>query len=571
MSSTLEAPPTVAPPTAFHELPRQRLIMTVIGLMVTLLLAALDQTIVGTAMPRIIAELQGFDHYAWVTTAYLLTSTAVVPIVGKLSDLYGRKLFLVGGTAFFILSSALCGLSQDMTQLVVFRGLQGLGGGVLMSMVFTVVSAIFPPAQRGRIQGVFSGVFGLASIIGPLVGGYLTDSLSWRWVFYVNLPLGITALAVLWFGFPNIRPARTNRPIDYAGAVTLVLAVVPMLLALSWGGSEYAWTSPIVFGTFAFAAVMTAVFLGVESRAKEPIIPLTLFKNRTVSIATVAMMLMMIGMFGTFLFIPLFIQGVIGTSATASGTVMMPMMLTMIVSGIVGGQIISITGRYKILALCGLIVSAIGMYLLSQMGPDTGYMVVVRNMMIVGLGLGPTMPVFTLAAQNSVPFNQLGVVTSLTQFARSIGSTLGAAVFGSLLANRFGPALQEALPPNVVAAIPADQLAQFQTPQVLLNPQLSENLRASMASLGPQAMQVYDGLIGAIKIALASSLHDLFLNGAIIVALGAIAVIFLPELPLRKSHGDAPPMPASDGSERDGVSARPATLNVGRREAEGIA
>jgi EmrB/QacA subfamily drug resistance transporter len=550
MSTTLEAPRTAAPPAAFHELPRQKLILTVAGLMVTLLLAALDQTIVGTAMPRIIAELQGFDHYAWVTTAYLLTSTAVVPIVGKLSDLYGRKLFLVGGTAFFILSSALCGLSQNMTELVLFRGLQGLGGGVLMSMVFTVVSAIFPPAQRGRIQGIFSGVFGLASVIGPLVGGYLTDNLSWRWVFYVNLPTGILALTVLWLGFPNIRPARTNRPIDYAGAVTMVLAVVPLLLALSWGGSEYPWTSPVVIGMLAFAVVMTGIFLYVESKAPEPIIPLSLFKNRTVSIATFAMMLMMVGMFGTFLFIPLFIQGVIGSNATESGSVMMPMMLTMIVSGIVGGQIISRTGRYKYMALGGLIVTAIGMYLLSQMGPDTGYVTVVRNMMIVGLGLGPTMPVFTLAAQNAVPFNQLGVVTSLTQFGRSIGGTLGAAVFGSLLANRFGPALQEALPKSVVDAIPADRLAQLQNPQILLNPQMSDGLRSGLASAGPQALQAYDALIGAIKIALTVSLHDLFFDGALIVALGAIAVIFLPELPLRKSHGDGPPASAANRGER---------------------
>jgi len=221
MSATLEAP---SRPTGYHELSRQRLILTVAGLMLTLLLAALDQTIVGTAMPRVIAELQGFDHYAWVTTAYLLTSTAVVPIVGKLSDLYGRKLFLVGGTVFFILASALCGLSQNMTQLIVFRGLQGVGGGILMSMVFTVISVIFAPAKRGRIQGLFSGMFGLASIIGPLAGGYLTDHLSWRWVFYVNLPLGLVALSVLWFGFPNIRPQRTDRPIDALGAVALVAA-----------------------------------------------------------------------------------------------------------------------------------------------------------------------------------------------------------------------------------------------------------------------------------------------------------------------------------------------------------
>jgi EmrB/QacA subfamily drug resistance transporter len=532
--------------------------MTVAGLMLTLLLAALDQTIVGTAMPRIISELQGFDHYAWVTTAYLLTSTAVVPIVGKLSDLYGRKLFLVGGTNLFVFASALCGLSQDMTQLIVFRGLQGVGGGVLMAMVFTVISVIFPPARRGRIQGLFSGMFGLASVIGPLVGGYLTDHLSWRWVFYVNLPLGLVALAVLWFGFPNIRPARTNRPIDVAGAVTLVLAVVPLLLALSWGGSEFPWSSAPIVGLLAFAAIMTAIFLVVESRAAEPIIPLTLFKNRIVTIATISMVLMAVGMFGTILFIPLFIQGVIGSNATQSGTVMMPMMLTMIGASMVAGQLISRTGRYKLMGVFGLVTTAFGMYLLSLMGPDTSYLTVVRNMMVVGLGLGPTMPVFTLAAQNSVSFRDVGVVTSLTQFARSIGSTLGAALFGSLLANRFGPALRETLPPTVVATIPADTLARLQNPQVLLNPQLAESLRASMTSLGPQAAQAYDTLIEAIRIALAASLHNMFLDGALIVALGAIAVLFLEELPLRKTYGDGLAAPASGQPEPETVGASPA-------------
>jgi MFS family permease len=330
--------------------------------------------------------------------------------------------------------------------------------------VFTVISVIFPPARRGRIQGLFSGMFGLASIVGPLAGGYLTDHLSWRWVFYVNLPLGLVALGVLWWGFPNIRPFRTDRPIDVAGAIALVLAVVPLLLALSWGGNEYAWTSPLVLGLLGFASIVTAIFLWIESRAVEPIIPLSLFKNRIVTIATLSMVLMAIGMFGTILFIPLFIQGVIGTGATASGTVMMPMMLTMVAASMVGGQIISRTGRYKLLGLFGLVTTAFGMFLLSRMGPDTTYLTVVLNMTIVGLGLGPTMPVFTLAAQNAVSFNDLGVVTSLVQFSRSIGATLGAAVFGSLLANRFGPALREALPPTVAAAIPSEQLAQLQNP-----------------------------------------------------------------------------------------------------------
>jgi EmrB/QacA subfamily drug resistance transporter len=498
-------------------------------------------------MPRIIAELQGFDHYAWVTTAYLLTSTAAVPIVGKLSDIYGRKLFLIGGTFFFVLSSALCGLSQDLTQLIVFRGLQGAAGGIMMSMVFTTVSSIFPPAQRGRVQGVFTGVFGLSSVIGPLLGGYLTDALSWRWVFYVNLPLGMAALAVLWWGFPNIRPNRTDRPIDVLGSVTMLLAVVPLLLALSWGGTEYPWASAPIVGLLAFAAVMTGVFLWVESRAPEPIIPLSLFKNPIVSISVLAMLCVTMGMFGTILFVPLFIQGVIGTSATQSGTVMMPMMLMIILGSLAGGQVISRTGRYKLVALFGLSVAAFGMFLLSLMGPDTPYWMVIRNMMVVGLGLGPTMPVFTIAAQNSVPFTQLGVVTAVTQFSRSIGSTLGAAVFGSLLINRFGSALHEALPQNAQAVIPAEQLARIQNPQVLLNPQMAAAIRSGLEAAGPQAAAAYDTLIGAIRTGLATSLHETFLTGAMIVAVGVVVVLFLKEIPLRKSFGDMPGAPGAQG------------------------
>src|SRR5438105_1765886 len=424
-SAPAQIRPAVA--TSFHALPRRDLVLTVGGLMLGLLLAALDQTIVGTAMPRIVAELRGFEHYAWVTTAYLLTSTAVVPISGKLSDMYGRKFFLLGSSIMFVLSSALCGLSQDMTQLIVFRGLQGIAGGVLTSTVFTVISQIFPPAERGRIQGVFSGIFGLASIIGPLLGGYLTDNLSWRWVFYVNLPVGVIAIAVLWLSFPNIRPVLRERRIDFLGAGTLVAGVVPLLLALSWGGNDYPWASPTILGLFGIAAIMLVVFGIVERRAAEPIIPLSLFGNRIVSVSVLALMLMAIGMFGTILFIPLFIQGVIGTSATQSGTVMMPMMMVMVTSSILGGQNISRTGRYKLIGLFGMTVMALGLFLLSGMGPNTDYLTVVRNMIIIGIGLGPTMPVFTLAAQNAVKMSQLGVVTSMTQFSRSIGSTLGVA------------------------------------------------------------------------------------------------------------------------------------------------
>src|SRR6267143_634718 len=559
MTQTATAPAETrqAVATSFHALPRRDLVLTVGGLMMVQIMAALDQTIVGTAMPRIVAELQGFQHYAGVTTAYLLTSTAVVPISGKLSDMYGRKFFLIGSSVMFVLTSALCGLSQDMTQLIVFRGLQGVAGGVLTSTVFTVISQIFPPAERGRIQGVFSGIFGLASIVGPLLGGYLTDNLSWRWVFYVNLPVGLIALTVLWFSFPNIRPVVRERRIDYVGAVTLVAGVVPLLLALSWGGNDYAWSSPTILGLFAIAAVMLVTFIWVESRAAEPIIPLSLFRNSIVSVSVLALMLMAVGMFGTILFIPLFSQGVIGTTATQSGTVMMPMMIVMISSSILGGQIISRTGRYKMIGLFGMSVMTLGLLLLSGMGPETDYLTVVRNMIVVGVGLGPTMPVFTLAAQNAVGMNQLGVVTSLTQFARSIGSTLGVAIFGTVLTNRFAPAVLAALPPEVKAVLPADRLAQFLNPQALLNPQAADVMRQQLVALGPQGAQIYDVLLQAIKLALVSALHDVFLLGAVLSACGVVTVVFLKELPLRKSYGPPVTEGASETAAQVGHDAFP--------------
>jgi EmrB/QacA subfamily drug resistance transporter len=562
-STLLVESPPIAPaapparPLSYQTLPRRDLILTVGGLMLTLLLAALDQTIVGTAMPRIIADLHGFEQYAWVTTAYLLTSTAVVPISGKLSDMYGRKLFLCGSTAGFVLASALCGLSQDMNQLIVFRGLQGVAGGVLTSTIFTVISQIFPPAERARFQGLFSGIFGLASIVGPLVGGYLTDNLSWRWVFYVNLPIGILALIVLLRSFPNIKPVEKARHIDFLGSGLLILGVVPMLLALSWGGNSYAWDSPIIIGLFVFSAVMLVVFGLVESRAIEPIIPLGLFKNSIVSVSIVAMVLMAMGMFGTILFIPLYIQGVLGTNATQSGTVLMPMMMTMIASSIIVGQIIARTGRYKLVGVVGMTIMAIGLYLLSQMGADADYLTVTRNMIIVGLGMGPTMPVFTLAAQNAVKVNQLGVVTSLTQFARSMGSTVGVALFGAILTNQFTPAFHSALSAEVASAVPHEVLARFDNPQILLSPEVAATLRDQVLAMGADGGRLYDALYSAIRAGLVVALHDLFLVGAILGVLGVIAVLFLKEIPLRKSFAPSSIESTSDTAAQVGQDAFP--------------
>lgn len=525
-----------SPPTPYTTLSRRALLLALGGLMLTLLLAALDQTIVGTAMPRVIADLRGFEHYAWVTTAYLLTSTAVVPIVGKLTDLYGRKRFLLWGVAVFLGASMLCGLAQDMTQLIVFRGIQGLGGGVLMATVFAAVSALFPPRERARYQGLFGAIFGLASIIGPLIGGYLTDYLSWRWVFYVNLPVGLIALVILWWSFPEVREQRGGRPrIDFAGSFTLVAGVVPLLLALSWGGGEYPWTSPQIVGLLVFSGAMVVLFLLIETRAPEPIIPLRLFRINAIAISSFGLATMAAAMFGTILFIPLFLQGVVGSTAAESGSVLAPMMIAMVVMSTAAGQLIARTGRTKVFGVAGLAISATGFYLLSAMGPDADYGTVMRNMIIIGIGLGPSMPTFTLAAQNAVPFSELGVVTSVTQFARSMGGTLGAAAFGSLLASRFGPALQRALPADLAASVPPERLAPLADPQALLSPQALAAMRESLTQLVPGNPQAAALLIEALRVALATSLREVFLAGALLATLAVAITLLMKEVPLR-SH-----------------------------------
>jgi EmrB/QacA subfamily drug resistance transporter len=534
----------------FHALDRRQLIGTIVGLQLTLLLAALDQTIVGTAMPRIIAQLNGFERYAWVTTAYLLTSTIAVPIVGKASDTFGRKWFFLGGAVLFVLASALCGAAGDipglpgdgMTQLIVFRGIQGIGAGLILALVFTIVGDIFPPAERGKYQGLFAAVWGLASVFGPTLGGWITDNLSWRWVFYVNLPFGLLAIAVVYFAFPYFKPEGVRRAIDVAGAATLTACLVPLLLALTWV-TEYGWSSPRVVGLLVVAALMLPLFLFAEVRAKEPILPLSLFRDSIVSVSSLALFLTGMAMFGSILFIPLFMQGVIGVSATQSGSLLTPMMLTMMAMSIVSGQLISRLGRYKVFAIIGPALMMVGMYLLGGMGADTSRGVVVRNMIVVGLGLGLVMPIYTLIVQNAVDPRRMGVATAATQFFRSIGGTVGAAVFGSIMLGRYQSNFDRALPPGV----PDQVLPVFRNPLQLT--QLLPRLQEQFARI-PNGQQVLQTLLNNVRDSLVYAIDGVFLIGAGIVAVAFVANFFLREIPLRKR--EAPGVPAA-------APARPAT------------
>ena len=537
------------------EMPRRRLILVTVGVMLALLLAALDQTIVGTAMPRIIAELNGFDKYAWVTTAYLLTSTITVPIAGKLGDLFGRKPFILAGMAGFMTMSWLCGFSQNMNELILFRGLQGLFGGVLFASVFTVLADIFTPQTRARMQGVFGGVFGLASVIGPTTGGFITDNWGWRWVFYVNIPVGVIGIALLWAFLPFVRTKASWRNIDFVGAGLLALGLTPILLALS-NTTNYGWTAwqtlvPLIGGI----AVLIA-FVFVETREEEPIIPISLFKNRAFTVSMIVGFIASFGMFGTIIFTPLIFQGVLGVSATNSGTLITPLMFGLIGASIVTGQLMVRIKHYQYLGSVGAAVMAVGMFLLSEVTINSTRLEVTSSLVLVGIGLGTTMPLYIQAVQSAVDRKFLGVVTSNIQFFRNVGGTIATAIFGSILASRLGPNIQTQI---AALNLPASFTNNFKigsgSAQQIFNP---VSLAAARAGLPDAAKPLFDQAIVAVKAGLAVTLHELFLIGTVAIVLSLVASLFMPNVPLLAAKkrpgadlGEGSPVPESenDGDE----------------------
>ncbi len=539
---------------------RGRIAMVLAGVMLGMLLSALDQTIVGTAMPRIIAELNGLQHYAWVFTSYLLASTVSVPIYGKLSDIYGRRPFFLLGMIVFLIGSALSGTSQDMTQLIIYRGIQGLGAGAMMPIAQAIIGDIFPPAERGKWQGLMMAVFGLASIVGPTMGGWITDNWGWRWVFYVNMPVGAVAIATAGLALPRLSH-RQQHQIDYWGALALGAATVPLLLAFSWAGTQYAWGSAQVVGLFVFSAVMFVTLYFLESHAAEPIISPSLFKNSVFTVSTIATFLVSIGFFGAILYLPLFVQGVIGDSATNSGVVLTPMMLGFIVSSVIGGQIMSRTGRYKVLALVGFAIAAIGVYLLSQMGAGATNVLIVRNMIITGLGMGVMMSLFTIVVQNAFPFTILGSVTANLQFFRSIGGTIGVAVLGTAMTDSFQSGMASKLPSGLARSLPPQATQILQNPQVLLSPSVTTALQQRFASVGPQGQTLFAQLLAAVRDSLATAIAGVFEVSFAMMVLGFIATLFLREIPLRKSHLPNP-TEAKQAAERQRLARSQALLGT---------
>ena len=512
-------------------LSRQNMILATAGTALALLLAALDQTIVGTAIPRIVAELNGLDRLAWVTTAYLVTSTTMTPIAGKLGDLFGRKPFLLVGMIGFVAMSALCGLAQDMNQLIVARGVQGLFGGVLFATVFTVIGDLFPPGQRGRVQGLFGGVFGLSSIVGPTAGGWITDHWGWRWVFEVNIPVGILAVGVVLIGLPFVRSKASWRDIDFWGAITLAGGVVPLLVALSIT-RDHAWTSPEVLGLFAVSAVMLLAFLGVESRVGQPIVPLELFKNSTFSVSMLVGFLTAFGMFGSILFTPLVFQGVLGISATNSGALITPMMFGLLGASTLTGLVMRRIKYYRFLGTIGVAVMIFGMWLLSQITPASTQWNVVADLIVVGLGIGVTFPLYLTAVQVALPRKFMGVASSQIQFWRNLGGTVGSSILGAVLANRLPDYLKTRvadlhLPPQVLSHLPTGNA------NAILQPGLLSQLPPAFAN--------------AIRYALSDTLHDIYVFAGLILIAALVSTLFMKEAPLNAAtvqpgFGEAAPL-----------------------------
>ena len=535
--------------TSFHtsglvRLTRPQLIGTLGGLLFALLLAAIDQTIVGTAEPRIIASLSGFDRYPWVSTAYLLSSTIAVPIFGKLSDIYGRKWFFLAGTTLFVVASALCGASGNMNflgidgmnQLILFRGTQGLGAGMMMGLIFVIIGDVFSPVERGKYQALFAAVWGFASMFGPTAGGYLTDHFSWRAAFYVNLPVGILAVIAIYTQFPNMHKKGVDRKIDWAGVATLILCIVPLLLALTWV-TNYGWTSPRVESLLAVAVVMLGAFLYSETKAVEPMIPLSLFRNPIISVCSIAVFILGMGMFGVIIYLPLFMQGVLGVSATQSGNLLTPLMMGAVAGSIVTGQLNARIKSYKPAAVAGSIFVAMGMILFARMDGDTTRTYVVVGMVIAGIGMGLLQPVYTVAVQNAAPPQHMGAATSSTAFFRSIGSTVGVAVFGSILLTRFHSDFNAAIPPGT----PKVALDAFSNPLML--GAMMPRLEAAFGKY-PGGLNLLHILLGNVRNALIHGLNRIFVASAVIMTLSIILHLTLKNVKLRAHHiapADQPP------------------------------
>ncbi len=556
--------PVGAPHPAVEISPRAR--FEVLGaILLALLLGALDQTIVGTALPRIVTDLHGNDLYTWAVTIYLLTSTISVPFYGKLSDYYGRKPLLIFGITVFLVGSALSGLSGEMWQLILFRGIQGIGAGSLFPISLAVIGDLFTPAERGKYQGLFGAVFGLSALVGPALGGIITDTVGWHWIFYINLPIGLFSLLVVSRVLPSVKRPYHSLDLDLVGAFVFVAAMIPLLVGLT-NKQTADWATPEVGGLLLIAAVLIPVFLFIESRVKQPIVPLDLWRSRTYAGSQIATFFAAFGFFSATIFLPRFYQVVRGDSATISGYELFPLLVGVIVSSIVSGQIVARTGRYKALLLASVVFVGVGSLLFTNLAATSDPWVIRFWQFVLGAGIGPTLAVFTIVIQNAVPFSKLGVATSNLTFFRQIGGTVGLSIAGSL----FGTQIASQIPARLLAnGIPQQAVAQFQGGGFDLNNlvgvggTLGQQILAGVpAQVRPVVEPLIPKIVTSIYEAMSLAIGSVFWLGLGASVLAFLAVLVIRELPLRSSLGPAraqtPGAAAPNRPGTDGVGHTPA-------------
>ncbi|MDP4152218.1 MAG: MDR family MFS transporter [Bacillota bacterium] len=508
------------------------IILILAGLMASLLLSALDSTIVGTAMKKIVNDLQGMEYYAWPFTIYMLCSTVITPISGGIADTFGRKPVFIIGILTFLIGSALCGMSQSMMQLIIFRGIQGIGGGIIVTSVFIVIADLFSPEKRGKYTGIVTSIYGLASIIGPFLGGLIIDHLSWRWIFYINVPVGIFALAIIVFIMPNFKTEGQKKSVDYSGTSAIILALVPILLAFSLAGNVYPWLSVQIFGMLIFSLAMLVLFVFFESKSKNPIIPLSFFMNRSITVTLFVAFLTNGIMYAAIMYIPYFAQGIIGTTATTSGTITAPMMLGLLFASFVTGFLTSKSGKNKAFVFTAFILMAIGTWLLSTMSVRTPYSQVILYMIILGLGVGINMPIANTNTQNSVPPQQIGAATSTVQFFRNIGSTIGSAIYGTIMTTSMNDGFSKLDLRNIPVGIQNS----LKNPQIITN---VSSVKQIMQHVPEEYSNYFSTVLEQAKRVLSDSMHDIFLFCMFAAAAGIVLTIFFKNAPLRvKNHND---------------------------------
>jgi EmrB/QacA subfamily drug resistance transporter len=508
------------------------------AVMISMFFSSLDQTVVSTALPTIISDLGGLNLYAWVFTAYILATSVTIPIYGRLSDTYGRKPFYIFGLLVFLTGSALCGLSHSMKLLITARAIQGVGGGALMSIPRATIGDIFNPRERGRWMGIIMSTFALASLIGPALGGWFTDHVSWRWVFYINLPVALIALGMIIYTLPTVRTGKQHR-LDWSGSVLLAAGLIPMLLGFTWGGTKYAWGSWQELGLFIFAATALTFFVFNERRASEPVIEMSFFANRTFSLTMIIGFLVMISMFAGMLFLPLFVQGVMGISAEHAGYILTPMMVTFILGSVISGQVMTRTGKYKLQASLGGAFLVVGTWLLTRLRADISWTTVVFDMIILGFGIGSLMPVVTTIIQNLFPHRILGTVNATQQSVQTMAGAIAAPIYGTVMANRFAERFPQLLPAQVkqaFAALPSAQQKLLTNPQGLASAAAQAALKKQFVDLGIASEQIYRQFIDALHQALTFAITNLYVLALVFTAIAFLATFALKEIPLKQEE-----------------------------------